>query len=106
MRALALSLLLLSMACKKPGASAPAGSPTAPSPPGTAPATPAEGWKASEEACVDRWLQAKGLDAYGFPRGTMYSGGTPLFDEASGQRMSRREFLLKHQPDAMHDCTP
>lgn len=37
--------------------------------------------------------QASGLNLYCDPIGTMYLGGTPLFDEATGERISREEYL-------------
>ena len=30
----------------------------------------------TEESCVDQWLAARKLDAYGSPEGTMYAGGS------------------------------
>jgi hypothetical protein len=38
-----------------------------------------------------RW--AYGLNQYCDPIGTVYRGGTPLFDEATGLRLSRAEYL-------------
>ena len=106
MRALALPLLFLGAACQQhaspPGAlpAAPAsGAVTAPSP-----AAPAPPWTAAQEACVDRWLAERGLDSYGSPQGTQYAGGTPLFDETTGVQRSRREYLAKRHPEALHSC--
>ena len=60
----------------------------------------------AEEACVDRWLAARGLDPYGHPRGTMYTGGTPLFDERTGERVDRLQYVYKRQPLAREACRP
>jgi hypothetical protein len=57
-----------------------------------------------EEACVDRWLAERSLDEYGSPRGTMYAGGTPLFDEATGKRQDRLEHIYSHHPEARAVC--
>ncbi|HVR69797.1 MAG TPA: hypothetical protein VMT87_03045 [Vicinamibacteria bacterium] len=60
----------------------------------------------AEAACVDRWLAARGLDPYGHPRGTMYTGGTPLFDERTGERVDRLQYVYKRQPLARAACRP
>jgi hypothetical protein len=59
-----------------------------------------------EEACVDRWLTARRLDRYGNPEGTMYAGGTPLFNEATGERIDRLAFVYQRQPEARAACAP
>ena len=59
-----------------------------------------------EEKCVDDWLAAKKLDAYGNPEGTMYAGGSPLFDEATGTTRNRLSFVYHVQPDAKAACQP
>lgn len=62
--------------------------------------------QASEEACVDRWLADRGLDRYGSPPGTMYTGGSPLFDESTGVTMCRLEYVYARHPDALQACAP
>ncbi|MCI0570547.1 MAG: hypothetical protein L0Y66_07340 [Myxococcaceae bacterium] len=57
-----------------------------------------------EEACVDRWLEGRGLDRYGHAEGTMYMGGTPLFDEATGKHTDRLTYVYRKQPDARAAC--
>jgi hypothetical protein len=99
MRAVALCLLL-STACPPSSTSV---SPAAAPAPVPSDAGSSE-WTTAQEACVDRWLAARALDAYGSPQGTMYMGGTPLFDEASGKRTSRQAFLAAHQPEALRSC--
>lgn len=59
---------------------------------------------ATEEACVDAWLQARNLDTYGNAEGTMYMGGTPLFNERTGERTDRLAFVYKKHPDAKKAC--
>ena len=56
------------------------------------------------EACVDAWLREKKLDPYGHPEGTMYAGGTPLFDERTGERKDRLAYVLERHPDARSVC--
>lgn len=60
--------------------------------------------RAREEKCVDRWLAERKLDAYGSPEGTMYAGGTPLFDERTGRRVDRLEYVYKKHPEARAAC--
>jgi hypothetical protein len=57
-----------------------------------------------EEACVDRWLADRELDRYGSPIGTLYAGGSPLFDEATGTTTSRVEYVYAKHPDARQAC--
>jgi hypothetical protein len=73
---------------------------------GTPAETPAQDGsaKAAQEACVDRWLKEHKLDHYGHPEGTMYAGGTPLFNEATGERQDRLEHVFARQPDALKAC--
>jgi hypothetical protein len=62
------------------------------------------GDKAAVEACVDRWLQEHKLDPYGNAEGTMYAGGTPLFNEATGETHDRLEYVFSRQPEAQKAC--
>jgi hypothetical protein len=62
------------------------------------------GGKESTEACVDRWLKEHKLDQYGHPEGTMYAGGTPLFNEATGESRDRLEYVFEQQPEAKKAC--
>jgi len=60
--------------------------------------------RAREEKCLDRWLAERKLDPYGMPEGTMYAGGTPLFDEATGRRIDRLEYVYRKHPEAKTAC--
>ena len=62
------------------------------------------GDRAAVEACVDHWLQDHKLDRYGHPEGTMYAGGTPLFNEATGESRDRLEYVFERQPEARKAC--
>jgi hypothetical protein len=86
-----------------PPVEAPIAAPAAtPSPtPSAASAKPS---REAEEACVDRWLAARGLDRYGGQAGTMYAGGTPLFDERTGERRDRLAYVYKQHPAAREKC--
>lgn len=48
---------------------------------------------------VDEWLSQQRLDQYGNPEGTFYAGGTPLFDERTGERIDRLEYLKLKFPN-------
>jgi hypothetical protein len=56
-------------------------------------------------SCLDRELAARGLNAFGDPQGTMYAGGTPLFDERTGKAISREQYVFSHHPDLASACT-
>lgn len=62
------------------------------------------GDRQAQEACVDQWLEKHGLDRYGSPEGTMYAGGTPLFDERTGETKDRLEFIFQRKPEARQAC--
>jgi hypothetical protein len=68
--------------------------------------TSARAARAREEKCLDRWLTERKLDSYGMPEGTMYAGGTPLFDEATGRQTDRLEYVYRKHPEAKTACAP
>ena len=43
---------------------------------------------------VDEWLVSQDLNWYGDVMDTMYPGGSPLFNEETGERMDRYQYLL------------
>lgn len=47
---------------------------------------------------VDRWVRENNRNEYGDPKGTVYAGGTPLFNEMTGRQMDRYEYILKKNP--------
>ncbi|HEX8823572.1 MAG TPA: hypothetical protein VF794_26860 [Archangium sp.] len=66
--------------------------------------TQAQGANPAVEACVDRWLQERKMDRYGHPEGTMYAGGSPLFNEATGESKDRLEYVFGRNPEARKAC--
>lgn len=56
------------------------------------------------ETCIDRELSAKGLNAFGDPPGTMYAGGTPLFDEKTGRSIPREQYVFDRHPEIARAC--
>jgi hypothetical protein len=81
-----------------------ASSPDAPARPAAAAGAGKSYSHADEVACVDKWLADRGLDRYGNPSGAMYAGGTPLFDERTGQRRDRLQYVYERQPEARKAC--
>jgi len=104
MRTLALLWLVLGAACQQPLTSPSAATPQAPKPGAATATTPSSEWTAGQRACVEAYLETHALDGFGSPRGTMYPGGTPLFDEATGQRLSREEYLVRRHPEVLRGC--
>jgi len=54
-------------------------------------------WQEKEQ--IDIWLVENDLNQYGDPKGTMYTGGTPLFDERTGQGIDKYEYILMNHSD-------
>ena len=48
---------------------------------------------------IGDWLRENNLNQYGDLKGTNYAGGTPLFDEATGETSDRFDYLLEKFPD-------
>lgn len=73
-----------------------------------------EGWpvktgiepKVSVEECLDRWLAAQKLDAFGSPRATADAGASPTLDEASGTTRSRYDLVAAKYPGLRQTCDP
>lgn len=48
---------------------------------------------------IDAWLRSQNLNEYGDREGSVYTGGTPLFDEQTGKTVNRLNYLLKMFPE-------
>lgn len=48
---------------------------------------------------VDQFIRERGLNDYGDTKDTVYAGGTPLFDEMTGRRLDRYQYILKKHPE-------
>ncbi len=57
-------------------------------------------------SCLDRELAARHLNEFGDAEGTMYPGGTPLFDEKTGKRTDRAEYVFSRHPDIRRASAP
>jgi hypothetical protein len=71
---------------------------------GTAAVPLAEDARAAQESCLDRWLSMRKMDKYGHPEGTMYAGGSPLFNEQTGEMTDRLEYVYKRHSLAKDAC--
>lgn len=52
----------------------------------------------TQKSFIDSELIARGLNIYGDPEGTVYMGGSPLFDESTGQITDRHEYVMRRHP--------
>ena len=52
----------------------------------------------AEKQRVDEWIKENNLNQYGGPLDTVYTGGTPLFNEATGETIDRYKYILKKYP--------
>lgn len=53
----------------------------------------------AEKAAIDKWISIKGLDKYGSRPGTMYAGGSPLFDMSRGVAIDRYDYIVGKRSD-------
>ena len=52
-----------------------------------------------QKKLIDARIEKEGLNEYGDPKGTVYMGGTPLFDEMSGEQRDRYEYIVENHPE-------
>ena len=52
-----------------------------------------------ERTQIDAWIGENDLNQYGDPKETAYAGGTPLFNEATGETTDRYEYILQRHTD-------
>lgn len=48
---------------------------------------------------IDQYLSENDLNEFGDKKDTMYMGGTPLYNESTGQSTNRYEYVLKKFPN-------
>jgi len=53
----------------------------------------------AQKQAIDEWLSGNNLNKFGDPLGTIYAGGTPLFDEKAGLTMDRFHLLFQKFPN-------
>lgn len=54
---------------------------------------------AQERQQIDQWIKKNDLNQFGDSKDTVYAGGTPLFNEATGQTMDKYVYILKLHSD-------
>jgi hypothetical protein len=52
-----------------------------------------------EKQLIEAWIVENDLNQYGDPKDTVYIGGTPLFDERTGETIDKYEYILRNHPD-------
>ena len=52
-----------------------------------------------EKQLIGAWIRENDLNRYGDIKDMVYIGGTPLFNEATGQSIDRYEYILPRHPD-------
>lgn len=48
---------------------------------------------------IDSWIKVNDRNEFGDPKDTMYTGGSPLFNELTGQLTDRYEYILENHPE-------
>jgi hypothetical protein len=48
---------------------------------------------------IDKWIEENNFNRYGDPKGTVYAGGTPLFDMKTGKTFDRYQYILDKHPE-------
>jgi hypothetical protein len=54
---------------------------------------------------IDKWIAENNLNRYGDNIGAAYAGGTPLFNESTGENIDRYEYILKNHPELLDILT-
>ena len=67
--------------------------------PAANPTEPPSPVSAEEEKKIEQWIAENGLNQYGDPTNTVYIGGTPLFNEATGKYRNLYDYMLERHPD-------
>ena len=52
-----------------------------------------------EKKKIDQWITDSNVNEYGDPKNTIYIGGTPLFNEATGKYRNLYDYILERHPD-------
>lgn len=52
-----------------------------------------------EKEKIEKWILQNDLNEYGDPKDTIYAGGTPLFNEATGEKIYRFQYILSQHPE-------
>ncbi|MFH1426911.1 MAG: hypothetical protein ABIG60_00030 [Patescibacteria group bacterium] len=52
---------------------------------------------------IEQWIKDNNLNRYGDPIDTLYTGGTPLFNEATSESLDRFYYILNNHPDLLDE---
>lgn len=52
-----------------------------------------------QKMLIDAKIKKDGLNEFGDPKDTMYMGGTPLFNEMTGDQLDRYQYIIGKHPD-------
>jgi len=52
-----------------------------------------------EKQKIQEWIIENDLNRYGDPKATAYPGGTPLYNEGTGETIDLYEYILRKHPD-------
>jgi len=50
---------------------------------------------------IDKWIEDNNLNRYGDAMGALYTGGTPLFNEETGESLDRYEYIIKNHVELL-----
>ncbi len=53
----------------------------------------------SEKTQIEAWIKKEHRNTYGDSLDTVYAGGTPLFNETTGQHLDRFAYIIQRHPD-------
>lgn len=67
--------------------------------PGTSVIAPGDLLSAQEKNAIENWIIRNGLNQYGDTQDTVYTGGTPLVDSATGATIDRFDYIVSKHPD-------
>lgn len=54
------------------------------------------GISSEEKQQIEVWIIEQGLNQYGDPEDTVYIGGTPLFNERTGESIDKYKYILRN----------
>ena len=52
-----------------------------------------------QKKLIDAKIEKDGLNEFGDPKDTVYMGGTPLFNEMTGDQLDRYQYIVGKHPD-------
>jgi hypothetical protein len=52
-----------------------------------------------EKQQIQSWIEENDLNKYGDPKNTLYPGGTPLYNEGTGETIDLYDYILGKHPD-------